>query len=55
VALAEAHDLARLVWNGEVVAERRPPVLRFGAATVPLPPGAFLQATQRARRRFWRP
>jgi 23S rRNA (uracil1939-C5)-methyltransferase len=45
VALAEAHDLARLVWNGEVVAERRPPVLRMGAARVPLPPGAFLQAT----------
>jgi 23S rRNA (uracil1939-C5)-methyltransferase len=46
VALAEAHDLARLVWNGEVVAERRPPVLRFGTATIPLPPGAFLQATK---------
>jgi 23S rRNA (uracil1939-C5)-methyltransferase len=46
VALAEAHDLARLVWNGEVVAERRVPVLRIGARTVPLPPGAFLQATK---------
>jgi 23S rRNA (uracil1939-C5)-methyltransferase len=46
VALAEAHDLARLVWNGDVVAERRPPVLRIGHATVPLPPGAFLQATR---------
>jgi 23S rRNA (uracil1939-C5)-methyltransferase len=46
VALTEAHDPARLVWNGEVVAERRPPVLRIGPATVPLPPGAFLQATR---------
>ena len=44
--LAEAHDLARLVWNGEVVAERRPPILRIGGGTVPLPPGAFLQATR---------
>jgi 23S rRNA (uracil1939-C5)-methyltransferase len=46
VALAEAHDLARLVWNGDVVAERRPPVIRVGSATVPIPPGAFLQATR---------
>ncbi len=46
LALAEAHDLARLLWNGEVVAERRPPVLRLGSRTVPLPPGAFLQATR---------
>jgi 23S rRNA (uracil1939-C5)-methyltransferase len=46
VALAETHDLARLVWNAEVVAERRPPVLRIGPATVPLPQGAFLQATR---------
>ncbi|MCU0855387.1 MAG: class I SAM-dependent RNA methyltransferase, partial [Rhodobacteraceae bacterium] len=46
VALAEAHDLARLVWNGDVVAERRPPVIRVGPATVPIPPGAFLQATR---------
>jgi 23S rRNA (uracil1939-C5)-methyltransferase len=46
VALAETHVLARLVWNGDVVAERRPPVLRIGPATVPLPPGAFLQATR---------
>jgi 23S rRNA (uracil1939-C5)-methyltransferase len=46
VALAEAHDLARLLWNGEVVAERRPPVLRLGSRRVPLPPGAFLQATR---------
>jgi 23S rRNA (uracil1939-C5)-methyltransferase len=44
-AVAEAHDLARLTWNGEVLAERRPPALRIGPATVTPPPGAFLQAT----------
>lgn len=46
VTIAETHDLARLSWNGEVVAERRPPLLRLGPASVPLPPGAFLQATR---------
>lgn len=44
-ALAEAHDLARLCWNGQVVAERRAPAQRFGRALVTPPPGAFLQAT----------
>lgn len=43
--LAEAHDLARLAWNGDVVALRRSPVHRFGAALVAPPPGGFLQAT----------
>lgn len=43
---AERHDLARLTWNGEVVATRRPPQQRFGTALVTPPPGAFLQATQ---------
>jgi 23S rRNA (uracil1939-C5)-methyltransferase len=51
VALAEAHDLARLVWDGEVVAERRPPVHLIGARAVPLPPGAFLQATREGEAR----
>lgn len=44
--LAEEADLARLAWNGEVLALRRPPVQRFGAALVAPPPGAFLQATR---------
>lgn len=44
-ALAAEHDLARLSWNGDVVAERRRPAQRFGAALVTPPPGAFLQAT----------
>ncbi|MFX0545491.1 class I SAM-dependent RNA methyltransferase [Roseovarius sp. S1116L3] len=43
--LAEAHDLARLAWDGEVIATRRLPMQRFGAADVTPPPGAFLQAT----------
>lgn len=44
-ALADAADLARLSWNGELIAERRPPVQRMGSADVVPPPGAFLQAT----------
>jgi 23S rRNA (uracil1939-C5)-methyltransferase len=43
--LAEAHDLARLSWEDEVIAMRRAPVQRFGTASVTPPPGAFLQAT----------
>ena len=38
-------DLARLAWNGEVIATCRPPVQSFGQARVVPPPGAFLQAT----------
>ena len=45
-ALAERADLARLVWNGQLMVERRPPALRFGPATVRPPPGAFLQAAR---------
>lgn len=43
--LADAHDLARLAWDDEVVVTRRPPDHGFGAANVQPPPGAFLQAT----------
>lgn len=42
---ARSHDLARLSWNGEVIAARRPALQRFGKAQVVPPPGAFLQAT----------
>ena len=45
VRLAADADLARLSWNAEVVVEARPPIVRFGRATVAPPPGAFLQAT----------
>ncbi|MBO9446035.1 RsmD family RNA methyltransferase [Ruegeria sp. R14_0] len=42
----EKHGLARLSWDGEVLAMREPPVQRFGLAGVVPPPGAFLQATK---------
>lgn len=48
-ALAQAtekHGLARLAWDGEVIAMRHPPRQRFGSAEVAPPPGAFLQATK---------
>lgn len=44
--LAEAHDLARLTWEDEVIATRLPPEQDFDGVTVVPPPGAFLQATQ---------
>jgi 23S rRNA (uracil1939-C5)-methyltransferase len=56
VALAESADLARLCWGDRASAEpvvvRRTPLLIFGEATgevrIEPPPGAFLQASQRA-------
>ncbi len=45
-ALAEKHDLARLGWNGEIVAARRRAAQHFGKAEVIPPLGAFLQATK---------
>ena len=44
--LADAHDLARLTWDGENIATRRNPVQTFGPSQVSPPPGAFLQATK---------
>lgn len=44
--VAEAHGLARLTWEGEVVALRAAPMQRMGRALVAPPPGAFLQATE---------
>lgn len=44
--IAAAHALARLTWEGELIYQPAPPVLALGRALVPLPPGAFLQATQ---------
>ncbi|MFK7878821.1 class I SAM-dependent RNA methyltransferase [Roseobacter sp.] len=46
--LASACDqlgLARLTWNGDVVAMRTPPVHSIAGVSVAPPPGAFLQAT----------
>jgi len=42
---ANAMDLARLVWNGELVALARSPTLEIGGHFVQLPPEPFLQAT----------
>ena len=44
--VAEAHKLARLTCDKEVVAMHQIPSQRFGAATVVPPPGSFLQATK---------
>ena len=44
-AEVERFALARLVWEGEMVAMRTPPFHRFGPARVTPPAGAFLQAT----------
>ncbi len=44
---AEA-DLARVTLDGEIAYMPRLPSVRFGPATVALPPGAFLQATPEA-------
>jgi 23S rRNA (uracil1939-C5)-methyltransferase len=49
--LAEAADIGRLSWQPdprqppEPVAARRPVLARFGGRPVPVPPGAFLQAS----------
>jgi 23S rRNA (uracil1939-C5)-methyltransferase len=43
--LTQAHGVARLAWDGEVIAMSAPPAQSFGIARVVPPPGAFLQAT----------
>ena len=43
--VAEKHKLARVTRHGELVAQAAQPLLKIGRAHVPLPPGAFLQAT----------
>jgi 23S rRNA (uracil1939-C5)-methyltransferase len=43
--VAAKHRLARLTRHGELIAQSRAPTLPMGAATVVLPPAAFLQAT----------
>lgn len=44
--LTGSHDLARLTWNGETIAQARKPFVQMGRAQVTPPPGAFLQATR---------
>ncbi len=43
--LAIQHDLARLSIHGDIVLERRQPMLNFGRVPVCIPPGGFTQAT----------
>ncbi|MGP9819819.1 class I SAM-dependent RNA methyltransferase [Salinarimonas sp. NSM] len=45
VGAAGLLDLARLSLHGEILVERRPPLVRMGRAAVAIPPGGFLQAT----------
>jgi len=47
--VAEAHGLARLTWDQEVVALRTAPMQAMGRAMVAPPPGAFLQATEQGQ------
>jgi 23S rRNA (uracil1939-C5)-methyltransferase len=42
--LAAEADLARLTLAGETLYQSRPPLVRFGSASLALPAGAFLQA-----------
>jgi 23S rRNA (uracil1939-C5)-methyltransferase len=44
--VAAAQNAARLTRHGELIAQQRAPTVRMGSAVVPLPPGAFLQATE---------
>ena len=46
--LAQRSDLARLSINGNVVIESRAPTVKMGKATVEIPIGSFLQATEMA-------
>jgi 23S rRNA (uracil1939-C5)-methyltransferase len=56
VGLAEAHDLARIVWRrgreDTPIVERRPVRVVFSGVAVPFPPGAFLQASAVAEARL---
>jgi 23S rRNA (uracil1939-C5)-methyltransferase len=44
-SIAAQQNIARLTRHGELIVQARAPSLRMGAATVVLPPAAFLQAT----------
>ena len=48
IRAARAADLARLSLAGEVLMMERQPLVQFGPATVPVPPGGFLQAVPEA-------
>ena len=44
-AIAGKHRIARITRHGELVVQSETPTLKIGLSHVPLPPGAFLQAT----------
>lgn len=44
--LVAKHGFARISWNGEVLAQLKPPTQKFGPAFVIPPSGSFLQATK---------
>jgi 23S rRNA (uracil1939-C5)-methyltransferase len=46
--MAQEAGFARVTLAGELLFQSRAPMVRIGAATVALPPGAFLQATSEA-------
>ncbi len=45
IDIANAAGFARISWDDDVIIQRVAPVLQMGTAPVPIPPGAFLQAT----------
>ena len=45
-SFAETHDLAKLTWQSEPVAHRRPAQIHMGGVAVDLPPGGFLQPSR---------
>ena len=45
VRAARTADIARLSMDGETLVMMRQPTVRFGRATVPLPPASFMQAS----------
>ncbi len=47
-SFAEAHQLARLTFNGDPVLMARTPAVKMARAMVELPPASFLQATRAA-------
>jgi len=48
--LAERHRIVRLIWGDDLVAQTDVPHHPIGSAQVPLPAGAFLQATKHGER-----
>ena len=46
-SVAASGNIARITRHGELVALIAPPILQIGKARVTLPPGSFLQATER--------